>query len=394
MPKNICVIGAGVSGLTCAIHLRKLNHQVTVIAHDEGNGTTSSIAAAFWYPFAPGEIPQHTWYDHAWAVRTYEVFEDLLKSEPRNTGVSEIMLKEYFSEEADDSKIEKCIEAMWWTHGEETIPNIQFEHLSSEELSQKFVNKLRFKAGVKFRTFVINMSDYLEYLRSRGDDLKIKFEIGTSVTDFSRLLGRFELVINCAGLGARTLAPTDTIIDPTSNKERHSLRGVEGVVIALESLESVNTISLIHGPDEYYGKYPLYIVPRQGRSPDIILGGSTTDERDIEEYDFDNLERRDFQPKHLPPTILNQNHWTEGDTRRILRECFAFESGLEQKNPEKISVKIGARPARDPEVRLEREGNVIHNYGHAGAGVTLSWGCAESVGRLVDWDKTAASAGR
>jgi D-amino-acid oxidase len=41
---------------------------------------------------------------------------------------------------------------------------------------------------------------------------------------------------------------------------------------------------------------------------------------------------------------------------------------------------VGLRPAR-PALRLEAEriGNatVIHNYGHGGAGFTLSWGCAE-----------------
>jgi len=32
---------------------------------------------------------------------------------------------------------------------------------------------------------------------------------------------------------------------------------------------------------------------------------------------------------------------------------------------------------------LEREGRVIHNYGHGGTGVGLSWGCASDVVALV-----------
>jgi len=51
-----------------------------------------------------------------------------------------------------------------------------------------------------------------------------------------------------------------------------------------------------------------------------------------------------------------------------------------------IGVSVGLRPSRK-EVRLETElisdRTVIHNYGHGGAGVTLSWGCADEVVRLV-----------
>ena len=47
---------------------------------------------------------------------------------------------------------------------------------------------------------------------------------------------------------------------------------------------------------------------------------------------------------------------------------------------------VGLRPAR-PAVRLEAEaldgGTVVHCYGHGGAGVTLAWGCADEVVRLV-----------
>jgi D-amino-acid oxidase len=51
-----------------------------------------------------------------------------------------------------------------------------------------------------------------------------------------------------------------------------------------------------------------------------------------------------------------------------------------------LEHRVGLRPGR-PTVRLEEERlegrRVIHNYGHGGAGVTLSWGCAEEVTALV-----------
>ncbi|CAF4395880.1 unnamed protein product, partial [Rotaria magnacalcarata] len=48
----------------------------------------------------------------------------------------------------------------------------------------------------------------------------------------------------------------------------------------------------------------------------------------------------------------------------------------------------GLRPYRDNGVRLEHEKtsidmNVVHCYGHSGAGVTLSWGCAKDVVDIV-----------
>ena len=42
----------------------------------------------------------------------------------------------------------------------------------------------------------------------------------------------------------------------------------------------------------------------------------------------------------------------------------------------------GLRPFRQ-QVRLEKEGNIIHNYGHGGSGYTLSFGCADEVKRMV-----------
>ena len=52
-----------------------------------------------------------------------------------------------------------------------------------------------------------------------------------------------------------------------------------------------------------------------------------------------------------------------------------------------LEHKVGLRPGRS-EVRVGREDltdgiQCVHNYGHGGSGVTLSWGCAEEAAELV-----------
>ena len=58
---------------------------------------------------------------------------------------------------------------------------------------------------------------------------------------------------------------------------------------------------------------------------------------------------------------------------------------------EHIADWVGLRPGR-PGVRVERtkmkqssgrEMDVIHNYGHGGSGITIFWGCAKDVAKLV-----------
>ena len=56
-----------------------------------------------------------------------------------------------------------------------------------------------------------------------------------------------------------------------------------------------------------------------------------------------------------------------------------------------VRHKVGLRPVR-PAVRLERVGDVVHCYGHGGAGVTLSWGVADEVASLASSGRTSMTA--
>ncbi|MFM7282729.1 MAG: FAD-dependent oxidoreductase [Planctomycetia bacterium] len=66
--------------------------------------------------------------------------------------------------------------------------------------------------------------------------------------------------------------------------------------------------------------------------------------------------------------------------RSIIERCARLEPGL--RDATVLGTSVGLRPARSA-VRLEPEsspaGRIVHNYGHGGAGVTLSWGCAQEV---------------
>jgi D-amino-acid oxidase len=52
---------------------------------------------------------------------------------------------------------------------------------------------------------------------------------------------------------------------------------------------------------------------------------------------------------------------------------------------EDTELRVGLRPFRRAGVRVECERSdiVVHNYGHGGSGVTLSWGSAQDAAHLA-----------
>jgi D-amino-acid oxidase len=155
------------------------------------------------------------------------------------------------------------------------------------------------------------------------------------VTDLAAEAG--DLVINCTGLASRELAGDDAVAPLFGQVVITEVGGVDRTV----------TITDERSPDRLF-----YVIPRRD---ELVLGGCSLA----------------WQPG-TPPTI------DPAITDRILGQARSL--GLLIGSVRR--VRAGLRPYR-PEIRLERTGRIIHNYGHGGAGYTLCRGCADAVVRLV-----------
>jgi D-amino-acid oxidase len=190
-------------------------------------------------------------------------------------------------------------------------------------------------SGWSYTTPAVIMPVYLEYLLSRYAGLGGTVEIET-VSSLSSVDA--PVVVNCTGIGARTLVPDEALV------------AVRGQIVVVEN-PGISEFYIDHALRR--GTDYIYAFPH---GDVIVLGGTS--------------ERGAFD---LPPR--------PSVSERILRDCAALFPAL--RGARVVAERVGLRPYR-PEVRLEPEalgdGRVVwHNYGHGGAGVTLSWGCAREI---------------
>lgn len=210
------------------------------------------------------------------------------------------------------------------------IPDLR--RCTSEELPKGFVT------GHHGTVPLIDMPRYLDYLVDRFSDAGGQLLI-SPVPTLVDAVDDAPVVINCSGVGAREL-----VGDPGV----HPVRGQHVVVRN-------------PGVDEYFvevsegGEWASFM-PHGER---LVLGGVA------KEHDWHREPSREV-------------------TAGILRRCSAVEPRLFA--AEVREVIVGLRPGRQA-VRLDveeyRGARVVHNYGHGGAGVALSWGCAYEVADLL-----------
>jgi D-amino-acid oxidase len=322
MNHRVIIVGAGVSGLTCGVVFAERGHQTAIFAKEIGQQTTSGAAAALWFPYDVGPADKVI----PWALETREVLIDLARNP--DSGVSIIDLRQF--SRAQEIQIPDWAISLGARHVIPSSPSV----MSSEvETSLKL-----FKGGFSLNVPLMDTTIYLDYLAKRF--LKAGGEINTRVS-FEKLEdvdSKFDLVINCAGIGSRELAH-DTDLEPH--------RGQVAIVPRIKDLPYAVVCD----------DAPLmYAIPRRN---DCVFGGTNELNRDL-----------------VADSVT---------TTRIVAEC---SRALKIAKPKVLAERVGLRPFRKSGVRVERaclrDGRtVIHNYGHGGSGFTLSWGCAENVFAMI-----------
>ena len=318
--QQIVVVGAGVSGLTSALCLAEAGWPVRIWAAAMPQQTTSAVAGAVWAPPRPAERAAKTL---GWTEYSLRAFREL--ADDPGSGVRmapALAVGELTAPEAMSSAAA-------------LIPDLR--PAEPADIPDGF--------GVGFRATMpmIDMPDYLGYLTRRLGAAGCEIE-EHPVRSLAEAADAAPIVINCAGLGAGALTGDDTL---------RPLFG-QHVVLANPGLQQL-FLDINGGPE-----WTCYF-PHPHR---VVCGGISIPGR------WDTTPDPDV-------------------TERILHRCRRVEPRLGE--AEVIETITGLRPDR-PSVRVEAEPLVaargrarcIHNYGHGGNGVTLSWGCARDVVRLVE----------
>jgi D-amino-acid oxidase len=197
---------------------------------------------------------------------------------------------------------------------------------------------------------VIDMPRYLDHLAARLAELGIEPELAP-VASLDAALAEAPVVVNCTGVAARDLVPDPTVRPVRGQHLVVSNPGLAEGFLMTEPLQPTWAGWVVHGER-------------------VVLGGLAQDGDE------------DPRPR-------------EADADGILERCAAIEPRLA--DAKVLGHEVGLRPMRDV-VRVEREVRgdvlVVHDYGHGGSGVALSWGCAREVTELVTRDREPRTPGR
>ncbi|CAG0913914.1 unnamed protein product, partial [Notodromas monacha] len=309
MSVQVAVVGGGIIGVSSAYRiLREVpGVSVTIFAEKASPETTGDGAAGLWGPFLDGGTPAHK--VNAWSKATHDLFQHYwLKGEATSVGVCLVGVQRLADEDEPDPSWKDVV------YG--------FRHYSSQEAAQLAGNNETVKHGWEYVTYTCECKKMIPHLLEKFQELGGEF-VKAKVTDLKLLGQRFDLIVNCSGLGAK-----DLVGDQTVRPKRGQLIRVKAPWQKMAFMMEVSS-----GADD---RMP-YCIPN---THVVGLGGT---------YQVDNWntspssEDKKYIKESLPPYLPSML------------------------NAEEMEDWVGLRPARDGGVRLEKDkilvnGKIIPEY--------------------------------
>jgi D-amino-acid oxidase len=355
MRRRVLVIGAGVSGLTTAKSLVDAGFAVTVVAEKRAEFTPSIVAGALW-EWPPAVCGHHTDLESLrrskhWAVESYRRFEALAAHS--SPGVRLATAVFYFRHRIEDRPMER-------QKMEEVARHVHEFERSPDLIDRYGVNReFGLRDAYCYVAPLIDTDVYMQWLRNELRDAGCRFDECKLTQPLESLEAGLCAVydacaiVNCSGLGSIQLAGD-------------AMAPLRGALVRVRNdgatMPRVGVAHCVANDDANPHQQMIYIIPR---GPDhLLLGGIA----ELGEWDVE-IGLENYEP-----------------VREMLRRCQQFLPALESAViDEHEPVRVGLRPYREKNVRLEREGStrIIHNYGHGGSGFTFSWGCGAEVASLV-----------
>lgn len=441
----IVIVGAGCVGLAVGLQLLQAGHKdVVIIARETTPHTTSDQAGqgcrhavrgelrrceqlhsadqhsltqslslcfflcsgALWRPF--GEVsPSNATLFREWGASTFQFLNRLRLEHGSNaTGILLVSGFEVFPSAAKAQK-------PFWAGDV-----LNFREVDEAEL--KTLGMKGQKAGWSYTSFVVEMNKYMAFLHRSAEERsrRLSARLAASLrsgsrshvplsslcvsSEFFRLGGRLHLttlpslsavhslvqnvslIINCSGLGAGALVGDAGVFPVAGHILRMSVPALQHFY-----MDSENT---------------TYIFPR---STDVIVGGTYLKHDASTQPSIQNRIDILSRASGLAPEIAEASSVVLGEYvgLRPYREVTRLELELPSAHPRAAAIAAKARRAvdaitaaasssssdahahaaapapapLDPLVRCP----VIHNYGHGGSGVTLHWGCGETVLQIM-----------
>ncbi|RZF48265.1 hypothetical protein LSTR_LSTR006232 [Laodelphax striatellus] len=310
---KVCVVGAGVVGLTSALEIQNTfpSAEVCLTADKFNKDTTSDGAAGLFRPgnsFCGASVEV----TKKWIKDSYSYYNDLISDE---CGIKEI--GGYIFSSTSKSNVQN--------HFLEDIVPI-YRSATNEELK---LCPGEWQYGSYFTTLLIECRRFLPWalnrFKSNGGRVNEK-----SIQSFDEIPDDFNVIVNCTGFGAKYLCKDLKMVP------------IRGQVIKVKA-PWLQTF--------FYGDYDTYIIP--GFDGNVTLGGC----RNYDSYDVS-------LSKYDRGAIMERccSLVPELKSAPVVREWVGLRP---HRDPVRVQFeKLGNK-------------SIVHNYGHGGYGVTSAPGTAK-----------------